>query len=102
MIQEDNRVYKVDVFVDAGQRLMLEIKQRRPILRVSGNNGEDYYLDQEGNYITKSRFRAVRVPIATGEIGKFREDWISKPEFEINKAHRIASKIYEDEFLEVT
>ena len=47
--------------------VVVEVKCRRPILRVMANGGESYYLDEEGEMIERIA-KAVYVPVATGYI----------------------------------
>ncbi len=47
--------------------VVVEVKCRRPILRVMANGGESYYLDEEGEVIERIA-KAVYVPVATGYI----------------------------------
>lgn len=50
-----------------GGYVVVEVKCRRPILRVMTNGGESYYLDEEGEVIERIA-KAVYVPVATGYI----------------------------------
>lgn len=71
LVQKDKRVKAVDIYLDSKNKLHVNIVQRNPIVRVNADNGEKYYLDEEGNRIPLKKKTAVRVPIATGNIAKY-------------------------------
>lgn len=98
-VQKDSRIHTADVFIDSKKNLVIDIEQRRPILRIKDNEGGDYYLDQAGNYVAKSSFRAVRVPIITGYLEKYDERWRDRPDSRIKKAFIISEVLYHDKFL---
>ena len=98
-LNEDSRIHRAEVYIDANQRLKVAVEQRRPILRIMNDRGEDYYLDQAGNYVAKTMYRAVRVPVITGSISGYTADWKDLPGSEIGMAFELVTRIHEDEFL---
>jgi cell division protein FtsQ len=66
----------------------LEITQRRPILRVMPDEGNEYYIDEEGVQLPTNDYTAY-VVVATGHITK---------EFSKEKLPALAKYIEEDEF----
>ncbi len=98
-IKRDNRIYKAEVYVDAQQKLIADITQRRPILRIKDEGGRDYYLDQDGNYVNKSQYRAVRVPVVTGHLEKYQPGWKEQWDSKLSRAYRIGRIINNDDFL---
>lgn len=98
-IKDDNRIHDAQIFIDAKQVLNVDIEQRRPILRFKGNNGQDYYLDQAGAYVSKTQYRAVRVPVVTGHVNKYQPDWNINEDNRISQAYEIGMIINEDSFL---
>ena len=99
LIRRDSRVYETEIYLDAQFVLHVDVVQRRPIVRVKTDTGDDYYLDQEGQFVAVSDYRAVRVPLATGKIESYFQDWSTEYESNLNRAFRIAKAIEEDEFL---
>ena len=99
MIGEDSRVKNAEVFVDNQHILHIGILQKQPIVRI---NSEDsaYYLDEDGGVIPLSAGATLRVPIATGSIGKYSEDRIfgNKPN-NLKDVYVMAKHIYADKFL---
>jgi len=68
MLNADTRILNAEVFVDAKQDLIVDIIQRRPILRVMNQEGEQFYVDQSGSYVQTVDRKATRVPVVTGYV----------------------------------
>ena len=62
-------INNVVCYKSPGGRLGIIIEQRLPIMRVMSANGDDYYIDSEGNTMNNSGYSADLV-IATGHITK--------------------------------
>lgn len=62
-------VKDAECYLTAGGKVKIDIYQRIPLLRVISGNGDNYYLDSEGEII-KPGSKAVHVPIATGYIDR--------------------------------
>lgn len=99
MLERDDRIYEAEVFIDARQEMHIKVAQRRPIMRIIDSTGRQYYLDQDGNYISKQDFVAVRVPVATGEIEAYNEDWSKKKNSRLKDCFQIVQALRKDEFL---
>jgi cell division protein FtsQ len=65
-LNKDKRVERADLYYDSKDRLHVHILQRNPLMRISENNGPDYYLDHDGHQIPATSGSAVRVPVVTG------------------------------------
>lgn len=101
ILQKDKRVKEVEVFLDSKNRLHVDIKQRNPIVRVNADNGEKYYLDEEGNRIPLKKKTAIRVPVATGNIAKYQSGFTeSKNRTSLNDIFDIMIAIKNDPFVE--
>lgn len=99
MLLSDTRIYAAEVFVDVQQNLHVEIIQRRPIMRVMNKQGDQFYVDQTGEYVAQSNFRAVRVPVISGHVESLKPTQLIAPESKLNKAFIIVNQIRKDEFL---
>lgn len=99
MLRSDTRIYRAEVYVDVQQRLVVDIKQRRPLLRVMNKQGDQFYLDQNAQYVAKSDFRAVRVPVITGHVESMEPGETLADKERLKKAWNIISEINKDEFL---
>ena len=62
---EDAECYKTP-----GGAICVEVKQRLPILRVMGNNGENYYVDNKGKVMPPLSNCIVHLAIVTGNTDK--------------------------------
>lgn len=61
-------VKNADVFVTLDGHLAMNITERTPILRVIANNGDSYYIDEDGSLIPVSDRYTAHVPVASGLI----------------------------------
>ena len=67
-------VKDAEVYVDAANRLHLQIEQRNPLVRIMERDMPSFYLDEHGQHIPVSPHYALRVPVATGvALPAFRE-----------------------------
>lgn len=99
LIKSDDRVKNVEVFVDGAERVHIEIVQRKPVLRVMTDNA-NYYIDEEGKQIKRMQGRAIRVPVATGELSAYDESFLTD-EYTgtLKEVFELALKLKEDKFL---
>ena len=65
VLEEDPFVHSAEAFVDAQNRVNIELVQREPLLRVMDNNGLNYYLDEDGQELPPSKHYTARVRVAT-------------------------------------
>ncbi len=59
----------VECYLTSGGKVAVNIYQRIPLLRVMGNNGDEYYVDNEGEIMAVSG-RPAHVVVATGFIDR--------------------------------
>lgn len=97
-LSKDERLKNCEVYIDAKNRLHVLAELREPIVRVVADNGQDYYLDEEGFVIKTLKNKAVRVPVATGDIDEFKKDWKKNPKHDLNKILELANAIQKDNF----
>ena len=62
-------VKHVTCYKTPGGRVKIHLSQRLPLLRVMADNGEDYYLDAEGNAMKPEGYHADLI-VATGRISR--------------------------------
>jgi len=98
-LTKDSRVENAEVYVDGQNMLHVEILQRVPIVRVMSETGEDYYLDRMGSRIRTVKNSAVRVPIVTGNISKYNNEWRSIKSHELHNIVGLANELRKDDFL---
>ena len=61
-------VLKAEVFSTIDGKLILEVKQRTPIVRIINEAGESFYIDEQGVLMPVSEKFSARVPVANGKI----------------------------------
>ena len=57
-----------EVFSTVDGKVVIDVKQRRPLLRVINFKNESFYVDDEGAYMPPSEKYTARVPVASGYI----------------------------------
>lgn len=80
-------IKEAQVFIDVDGKITAEIKQKKPIARVSTN--ASFYVDDTGSYMPLSTNYSARVPLVTGTVYKN----------DLANVYTIASKIQQDDFL---
>lgn len=99
LLSKDSRIHNVEVFLDAKNDLVIEVIQRRPILRVMNYKSDQYYIDQSGHYIRKGDYRATRVPVVTGYVEDFAPNQELEDTPKLNDAYLITKTIRKDKVL---
>lgn len=67
-ILSNQLIQQAVVYITNGGRIVAEIRERKPILRVINNVGENYYIDNNGDRMPLSHRFTAYLPIATGTI----------------------------------
>lgn len=98
-LENDNRVYQSEIHLDANREMHIRIVQRRPVVRIIDESGSNYYLDQEGKYVSKQDFKAIRVPVATGDIEPFDKQWKNNKKSKIKACFTLIEALRKDDFL---
>ncbi len=80
-------IKSAEVYVSVDGTLNAEIKQKRPVARVSTN--ASYYIDDEGSYMPLSSNFTARVPLVTGYVEKNN----------LKNVFKVAHKVEQDNFL---
>jgi len=99
---KDPRVKYAIVYVNKKNELQIQIEQRNPIVRIDvsdDKNENNYYLDEDGFQIPIYKKRLIRVPVATGMIDPFEEDFKNKLNNSLAHVHDLSKSIYQDQFL---
>jgi len=68
IIDNNPFVLKAEVFSTIDGKLILEVKQRTPIVRIINEAGESFYIDEQGVLMPVSEKFSARVPVANGKI----------------------------------
>ncbi len=92
-------VADADAFVDAELNLNVTVYQRVPLLRVMAENGQNYYFDENGVRMPLSETYTARVPVATGNILPWSDDFMEDPSHQLFQLVELARFLREDPFL---
>lgn len=110
LLMTHSGVKKIDAFCTLEGQLYIQIKQRKPLMRVFDVSGSSFYIDDEGTWMPLSMSYTARVPVASGEI---KENFFGSAQsisqiesndslrkvFVVDDLFTIASAIQKDDFL---
>jgi len=69
-ILENKLVKNASVFVTGKGGIRAEIENRKPVLRVINNKGDNYYIDKDGERVPLSKIFTADLPLATGAVNE--------------------------------
>jgi cell division protein FtsQ len=98
LLNQDPFVQKSEAFVDANNDLNIKIEQRTPLLRIIDNTGQNYYLDKNGIRMPMSRYYSARVPIVTGAIPAYMNDFLNRQGYGLKNVFDLVNRLNADEF----
>ena len=99
VIESNPYVESAEMFVDANEKIQINVKQRLPILRIINSQGVSYYLDEYGMRMPVSSKFTARVPVATGFIFTNAEHRTATDSVIEQKLFTLANFIHRDSFL---
>lgn len=92
-------VADADAFVDDDEQLNIIVTQRVPLLRIIAENGQNYYLDEDGVRMPLSETYTARVPVASGNVVLWSDDFMDHEEHQLRQLVDLAHYLRKDEFL---
>ena len=98
ILQNNDYVQDVEVYLDGSNYLRAEIRQKNPIVRIDDGKRK-FYLDEEGDYLALSPVAAVRVPVVTGAIQEYNPAYRAEDEHQYLEIFALATKLDGDVFL---
>lgn len=99
LLQKDSRIENVEVYINKKNTLKVEVEIRRPFVRVIADNGDQFYLDAKGVRVSTVKNQAIRVPVATGNVDEYTDNWINSKKHNLNEVFVMAKALYKDDFL---
>lgn len=87
-IRRHPMVRNANVYLHLNGRLVVQVWQKEPILRIQKSDGYGFYLDSEGHEFPLSRNYTARVPIANGNIDSVM----------VRKLYTLAGFVHENSF----
>lgn len=100
ILEDHPLVADADAYVDADLELHVSVTQRNPLLRVIANNGQNYYLDDQGVRMPLSESYTARVLVASGNIVPWSNDYQERENHQLNDLFDLADLLRKDEFLD--
>ena len=98
VVRADPYVGEANVFLDIENRLIVNVKQREPILRIKDLRGQDYYLDQSGHFFAWTKNYTPRVLIATGNIPPYQENFLELEKSILKDLFQLNEFLMKDKF----
>jgi cell division protein FtsQ len=96
-IRKNPFVGDAQIYADQSQKVVLEVLQKRPILRVINNDGVSYYISEKNERIPLSDNFTAHVPIALGNVEMHRD---TKRDSAVQAAlYKLTLFVKKDEFL---
>ena len=68
IINKNPFVADAEVFSTIDGKINIEVKQRRPVVRIVNFKDESFYIDDQGVFMPLSEKYTARVPVANGYI----------------------------------
>lgn len=93
-------VAEADAFVDDDLELNITVRQRVPLLRIIAESGQNYYLDEDGVRMPLSDYYTARVPVVTGNVALWQDDFMDHPAHQLYQLVELARLLREDDFLD--
>ncbi len=100
VLEEDPFVKAAEVYINAKNKVHIELKQRVPLLRVIDAEGENYYLDKVGNKMPLSKHFTAKVLVANGSIPPHIPNFLERPKHPLRDLFELTKRILEDDFME--
>ena len=99
ILVDDAFIVNVDAYIDAKQRLHIDVTQRIPILRVIQLDGMSYYLDSESVKLPLSKNFTARVPVITGHVETYRNEFLDSIGGSLKAVFKTVELVREDPVL---
>ncbi len=109
LIREFPPVASVEAYCTVDGILIIDVVQRRPVIRIICNNGQSYYIDYNGKILPLSHKYTSHVPVVNGFIpanipvinntSVIPADTLKKNRTQLYDLYRMGRYIYDDPFL---
>jgi len=93
-------VADADAYIDDDLQLNITVTQRIPLLRVIAENGQNYYLDEDGIRMPLSDSYTARVPVASGNVVLWSDDFMEREDHQLYQLTELARYLRTDPFLD--
>jgi len=93
-------VADADAYIDDNLQLNITVTQRVPLLRVIAENGQNYYLDENGVRMPLSESYTARVPVVSGNVVLWSDDFMDHDRNQLRQLVELAHYLRNDVFLD--
>jgi cell division protein FtsQ len=93
-------VADADAYIDDDLQLNILITQRVPLLRVIAENGQNYYLDENGVRMPLSESYTARMPVVSGNVILWSENFMDQDNNQLRQLVELALFLRDDDFLD--
>ena len=93
-------VANADAYIDDDLQLNISVTQRVPLLRVMAENGQNYYLDEDGVRMPLSKSYTARVPVASGNVVLWSDDFMAHEDNQLRQLVELVHYLRTDDFLD--
>ena len=98
VIEQDPFVENAESYVDAAGNLNITVTQREPVCRIIDNNGMNYYMDEQGVQMPRSRYFSARVPVVTGAIPPYIPNFLNLKKHGLKDVYTLVHILDNDPF----
>ncbi|MCB0601510.1 MAG: hypothetical protein KDC28_09785 [Saprospiraceae bacterium] len=99
VIRQYDFVANAEVYVDAEQNIHVDVKARKPLVRVSDISGKQYFLDDTGMQIMADGDLKSRVIVMSGNVGPYNRNEEGQLESRLQRGLELVRVINRDDFL---
>jgi len=92
-------IKEANVYIDALNKINVEVSQREAVLRVIDKYENSYYLDESGVRMPKSKHFTPRILIANGNISEYNQEEFKAETGVLHDLYEMAVMIKKDAFL---
>jgi len=93
-------VASAEAYIDDDLQLNIIVTQRVPLLRIIAENGQNYYLDEDGVRMPLSDSYTARVPVVSGNVVLWSDDFMDHENNQLRQLVDLAHHFRNDPFLD--
>jgi len=98
VLEEDPFIIDAEAYIDAQNRVTIDIVQREPVVRIIDNNGLNYYLDKDGFKMPLSPHYSAHVMVATGNLPPHVPSFLERKQNYLREVFELANILRADDF----
>lgn len=99
-LEKDPFVKVAEVFIDANEKISLNLEQRRPIIRIMGKESNNFLIDDTGSRMPLSPHATPRVTVVTGTVPTYTVNFLKRKIDPFKDLFQLAIELNKDDLLE--